>query len=397
MLGSEESDSLRAAGVFILLLLSGERNFGVRLNKPYTAAVPMDISVFTGSHADLLIIVFHKIITTGHQRLQPLFECLLTILCNISPYLKSMSMTAACKLMHLVEAFSTPWFLLANKTNHKLVFFLLEMLNNLIQYQFDGNSNLAYTMIRKRNVFHQLANLPTDGSSIEKTVSKKSKKQQLIRTNSGGEDKMMEGAQPALPAQPGTLKTSLLALPRIESLTEGVTAHPTQRQLDKLTQSASGASLSQQVRPVQPGVEQVEQVTSQLEDLAGPGWRATSDWVREWKEHLPLQTIMRMLQVTGNSNLIRLIIRLQVLVPQVEKMCIDKGLTDETEIIRFLQNGTLVGLLPVPHPILIRRYQANRATELWFRTYMWGVLYLRNTNPTLWTDTNVKMFSVQRI
>ena len=49
------------SGVFILLLLSGERNFGVRLNKPYTAAVPMDISVFSGSHADLLIIVFHKV------------------------------------------------------------------------------------------------------------------------------------------------------------------------------------------------------------------------------------------------------------------------------------------------------------------------------------------------
>jgi hypothetical protein len=138
-------------GVFILLLLSGERNFGVRLNKPYTATVPMDIPVFSGSHADLLIIVFHKvtsfcqfnpllvaiffqIITTGHQRLQPLFDCLLTILCNISPYLKSMSMTAACKLIHLVEAFSTPWFLMSNQTNHNLVFFLLEMLNNIIQY-----------------------------------------------------------------------------------------------------------------------------------------------------------------------------------------------------------------------------------------------------------------------
>ena len=127
-----------------MLLLSGERNFGVRLNKPYTATVPMDIPVFSGSHADLLIIVFHKvtsfcqfnppllmiflqIITTGHQRLQPLFDCLLTILCNISPYLKSMSMTAACKLIHLVEAFSTPWFLMSNQTNHNLVFFLLEM------------------------------------------------------------------------------------------------------------------------------------------------------------------------------------------------------------------------------------------------------------------------------
>lgn len=69
-------------GVFILLLLSGERNFGVRLNKPYTATVPMDIPVFTGTHADLLITVFHKIIATGHQRLQPLFDCLLTILVN---------------------------------------------------------------------------------------------------------------------------------------------------------------------------------------------------------------------------------------------------------------------------------------------------------------------------
>jgi len=44
-------------GIFILLLLSGERNFGVRLNKPYVTRVPMDIPVFTGTHADLLIIV----------------------------------------------------------------------------------------------------------------------------------------------------------------------------------------------------------------------------------------------------------------------------------------------------------------------------------------------------
>lgn len=44
-------------GVFILLLLSGERNFGVRLNKPYSVRVPLDIPVFTGTHADLLIVV----------------------------------------------------------------------------------------------------------------------------------------------------------------------------------------------------------------------------------------------------------------------------------------------------------------------------------------------------
>lgn len=151
-------------GVFILLLLSGERNFGVRLNKPYTATVPMDIPVFSGSHADLLVTVFHKIIATGHQRLQPLFDCLLTILVNVSPYLKTLSMVASIKLLHLLEAFSTPWFLYSAPANHHLVFFLLEIFNNIIQYQFDGNSNLVYTIIRKRHVFHALANLPSDTS-----------------------------------------------------------------------------------------------------------------------------------------------------------------------------------------------------------------------------------------
>ena len=54
-----------------------------------------------------------------------------------------------------------------------------------------------------------------------------------------------------------------------------------------------------------------------------------------------------------------------------------RNLTDEGEILKFLQHGTLVGLLPVPHPILIRKYQANSGTTMWFRTYMWGIIYLR--------------------
>lgn len=44
-------------GIFILLLLSSERNFGVRLNKPYITRIPMNLPIFTGTHADLLIIV----------------------------------------------------------------------------------------------------------------------------------------------------------------------------------------------------------------------------------------------------------------------------------------------------------------------------------------------------
>lgn len=47
-------------------------------------------------------------------------------------------MVAANKLLHLLEAFSTSWFLFSASQNHHLVFFLLEAFNNIIQYQFDG-------------------------------------------------------------------------------------------------------------------------------------------------------------------------------------------------------------------------------------------------------------------
>ncbi|EDO48052.1 predicted protein [Nematostella vectensis] len=315
-------------GVFILLLLSGERNFGVRLNKPYAVRVPMDIPVFTGTHADFLVVVFHKIITTGHQRLQPLFDCLLTIIVNVSPYLKSLSMVAANKLLHLLEAFSTPWFLFANPTNHHLVFFLLEIFNNIIQYQFDGNSQLVYAIIRKRNIFHQLANLPTDPATIQKPK----RKEHIPNMREGEHSRSPE--DPVSRATPGPSHTQKKAIGRSASV------------------SSTGAFI------------------------------ATPEWVQSWKQKLPLQTIMRMLQV---------------LVPQVEKICIDKGLTDESEIIKFLQHGTLVGLLPVPHPILIRKYQANSGTQMWFRTYMWGIIYLRNIDPPIWYDTDVKLFEIQRV
>ncbi|XP_071796676.1 protein HID1-like isoform X4 [Asterias amurensis] len=411
-------------GVFILLLLSGERNFGVRLNKPYSVRVPMDIPVFTGTHADFLIIVFHKIITSGHQRLAPLYDCLLTIVVNVSPYLKSLSMVSSNKLLHLLEAFSTPWFLFSNPANHHLVFFLLEVFNNIIQYQFDGNSNLVYTIIRKRNVFHQLANLPCDQASITKALAKRGRKTTPAPPTDDAVPTTMEGALPPVDAEPGTLKASLLATPGLGTMTETSKVTPSGEVLAQAaadaaekSESAAGPSaatsqgtsdtesivpedkkvvdsglIGSQAVPLgsQPeatehrmiAMQRTSSVSSNTPSSTSGDWRPSSEWVQSWKQKLPLQTIMRLLQV---------------LVPQVEKICIDKGLTDETEILKFLQHGTLVGLLPVPHPILIRKYQANSGTTLWFRTYMWGVIYLRNVEPPIWYDTGVKLFEVQRI
>ena len=65
-------------------------------------------------------------------------EYILIFYFAVSPYLKTLSMVSSAKLLHLLEAFSTPWFLYAQPSNHHLVFFILEVFNNIIQYQFDG-------------------------------------------------------------------------------------------------------------------------------------------------------------------------------------------------------------------------------------------------------------------
>ena len=40
---------------FTLLKLSGERNFGVSLNKAYQLRLPVDVPLFNGNHSDLLV------------------------------------------------------------------------------------------------------------------------------------------------------------------------------------------------------------------------------------------------------------------------------------------------------------------------------------------------------
>lgn len=106
-----------------------------------------------------------------------------------------------------------------------------------------GNSNLVYTIIRKRHVFHALANLPSDYHGISKCLNNRkgirtqsrvvapAPEERSERTtpspegeaeSSDGETKSeiiensMEGSKPAQPAEPGTLKVSLLDTPGLE-------------------------------------------------------------------------------------------------------------------------------------------------------------------------------------
>lgn len=44
----------------------------------------------------------------GTEKLASLYHCFLTIICNVSPYAKSLSIVASVKLLNLFELFTSP-------------------------------------------------------------------------------------------------------------------------------------------------------------------------------------------------------------------------------------------------------------------------------------------------
>src|SRR5262245_51895593 len=102
--------------VFILLRLSGERDFCVALNRDYTIRLPLDVPRFEGTYADLLIVVAHKVIMSSPDHLDALLHIILTALCNVSPYITRLDLISSVKLLNLFELFSAPKFLYATPT-----------------------------------------------------------------------------------------------------------------------------------------------------------------------------------------------------------------------------------------------------------------------------------------
>jgi len=115
-------------------------------------------------------------------------------------------------------------------------------------------------------------------------------------------------------------------------------------------------------------------------DDMGSKFVPTEEWLTELKNSLPLETVTRLLQH---------------LVPVVDEIVAKRqGAVDEQEILDVLQDIVMVGLLPVPHAIVIRKYQPNQYTALWFTAFMWGVIFLRNQSLPMFDGQCIELFQV---
>eukprot|EP01039_Chlorochromonas_danica_P009253 gene9253-10216_t len=362
---------------FTLLKLSGERNFGVALNKHYQLRLPVDVPLFSGNHADLLVIVLHKMIVSGIDKLSALYSCFLTIICNISPYCKSLCSVAAVKLVNLFQLFVSPHFLYASSGNHVYIGLLLETFNNIVQYQFEGNGNLIFAIIRKKELFEGLAGL-TLPVAIKTARERDHHKSPTTSSQNHKQDanlKVKVEEKSLVP--PDVQPTSFISTQHVERRlnNEGEVLEVHTAEADARTPMTPNGTMST--------VEEEESKSPVANGAPDAPSRfvPTEAWLASVKADLPLNTIMRLLKN---------------IVPQIEELS-QKQVVDEKLVVDFLRSTTMVGLLPVPHPIVIRKYQPNRFTCLWFTAFLWGVIFTHNQTVPLFDGKKVKLFVVQQV
>jgi hypothetical protein len=151
--------------IFILLSLSSRRSFGVALNLPLGSEGKLlpKSSIEKEANptiADALFLVVESVIASG--QVEALHECLLMMVCNVSPYQKTLSMTSSVALMRLFVLFSSRSSLLKTERSHDLLALVMDCISNMLQYQYEGNRPLTYAVVSYRERFYRLFDVITD-------------------------------------------------------------------------------------------------------------------------------------------------------------------------------------------------------------------------------------------
>lgn len=336
--GSSKIGSLHMCS-FLLLVLSSEREFGVKLNDPFTQKFPLDIPHFTGTHADLLVIITHRVVmdSSSSRTNDSLIDMLLTMMSNISAYIKSFCLESCVRLLSLLDRFSRPSWLFKMPYHYHDVCFLLDLLNNSIQYQYEGNKQLIYSILRQKDLFLNLQNLQFPSKYLEE--------EDAATADSPDSPEQDDEANKQINDQNDTSKAKNKAPSKI---------FRTGSKRSDINKSGSDIDLEDQ-------------------------WKPSQQWFSDWKSKLPIQTTVRLIKC---------------LLPKVEHECQEKGLVDQNEVMDFLNKTTMVGLLPVPHPIIIRNYHPNAYTALWFTSYMWGVIFSRSQTFALFDWRQIRLIVI---
>ncbi|CAO2647275.1 Nn.00g081970.m01.CDS01 [Neocucurbitaria sp. VM-36] len=415
--------------IFVLQTLSVEPQFGKSLNKTFEGqeSLPPSIRIpnFHGTYADYVITSIYTLLTSGKGKLDAIYPALLAILNNIAAYVQNLGRAPSSKLLQLFASMSSPSFLFANESNHTLLHSLLEVLNAMVEHQYQrkgysgfsfayaltyrtDNPNLVYAIVRSRKRFQALRDftlesgqeelerqnqLRKEGSeefqraaSIDSlrspTVSRTPTLGNVPEEDSAfaiGDDDDSDAEEPRTPEQPRSPVQSPSGASRSASIASSVD-ESVPLQLRGMSEKARGKM------PVgQPTFSRQNSMTS-LHSVAGPALASNEfftpsvPWLEGWLSELPLHTVLMLISELG------------------PKMPNSGRSNDTAAALTTIRETEVRGI--EPSPIRVHLFEWSPLSLGWYESLLWGFVFaaemlVAKGTAGVWNNTSIRLFKVQ--
>jgi hypothetical protein len=73
---------------------------------------------------------------------------------------------------------------------------------------------------------------------------------------------------------------------------------------------------------------------------------------------------------------------------------VKRNARDERVIYDYLKQNTAVGLLPLPHQIIVRPFSPQARVFHYIGEYTWGMIFLRSLHGKVFTGLDIRLFRV---
>ena len=316
----------------VFYLLSHYREFSVSL---------------TTTEMNLLLEFMFKIVLAAHYEFEDFYPLLTGTFCNISPYILELSSTNSNLITLIIEYLTEKAWLLRKKSNHLNIFYMIQGINSLIQYQWEGCPYLIFNITKKKESFYKIIRMQVD-TPEEACLDDKDTDGEIEEESFGEsedsdskEDKEEEEEEENKKEDFENSSDEVYSeredrVIELEKISEGLVYALNVAGPDEVVQRTSylntHVSAFEEDADRRNTVQQMD-IHKEEEDEQQE-WKPTPEWMLVWKSRLPIKCIFVVVK-----EMFSIVLDLQ-----------EKGVKVE-EVFERIKRSTLVGVLPRPHSI----------------------------------------------
>ncbi|KAH8177240.1 high-temperature-induced dauer-formation protein [Sarocladium implicatum] len=404
---------------FLLQTLSVETNFGISLNKTFEGqdSLPGSVKIqgFRGSYADFLIQSIYKLITTSQGKLKAVYPALLAVINNIAPHVEQLNASTSSELLQLLSSMSSPSFLLANETNHTLLFALLEAICSIVENKYQKNPQLLLAILKNRKKIEGLRTFTLESGQEEIERRKQKRKESGASAESLDEGSLRNSVDSVRsPATTPARSQNLTDVPEDGTFAIGDDDEDDSDE-DEPMPTPARSTTSENPSQASPTVAADDAVPVQLRGMSekargkmpasarsfsrqnsttslgaystagqsqNGSFEPSAHWIDSWLPELPLHTMLAVIQ------------QLSSLLPR-------QSSTRESlaqDALQRIQNAEIVGIDPTD--ARVHSFEWSQLALGWYESLLWGIIFtselqLAKGNMGTWTGTGIKLFRVQ--